>query len=173
MYLRGSGQSERRYISSVRPLYLWSTLTEAQLSTNLYDLVPLPHTCNIIKKMMRQLSKPGWALSAMAALTIMLQAPNIYNPFTIMDDFNISNKADAQLIGKSESYTRDSCYAAIIVSSPLPLKAPETDIVFHVAFLLVLINGYDMMGALEDNWTVYWFSLTCRAVAMASREISW
>lgn len=38
---------------------------------------------------------------------------------------------------------------------------------FHVAFLLVLINGYDMMGALEDNWTVYWFSLTCRAVAMA------
>jgi len=37
----------------------------------------------------------------------------------------------------------------------------------HSAFLLVLINGYDLLGALQDNWTVYWYSLMSRGVAMA------
>ncbi|KAL8787523.1 MAG: hypothetical protein Q9213_002181 [Squamulea squamosa] len=35
-----------------------------------------------------------------------------------------------------------------------------------IAFCLVLINGYDLMGALQDNWTVYWYSLISRALAM-------
>lgn len=36
----------------------------------------------------------------------------------------------------------------------------------RLAFCLVLINGYDLLGALQDNWTVYWYSLLSRAVAM-------
>lgn len=63
--------------------------------------------------MMPQLSKPGWALSVIAALTIMLQTSNIYNPYAIMDEFKISNKADAQLIGKPYSYTASSYYAVV------------------------------------------------------------
>lgn len=36
----------------------------------------------------------------------------------------------------------------------------------HSAFLLILVNGYDLLGAFQDNWTVYWYSLVSRAVAM-------
>ena len=30
------------------------------------------------------------------------------------------------------------------------------------AFLLVLINGYDLVGALQNNAAVYWFSIAAR-----------
>lgn len=30
----------------------------------------------------------------------------------------------------------------------------------------MLINGYDLAGALQDNWTVYWYSLMSRMVAI-------
>ena len=35
-----------------------------------------------------------------------------------------------------------------------------------LAFLLVLINGYDLVGALQDNWTVYWYSIATRLSAL-------
>ena len=35
------------------------------------------------------------------------------------------------------------------------------------AFLLILINIYDIMGALADNWTIYWFSIASRIFATA------
>lgn len=82
--------------------------------------------------MIPQLSPPGWTLLVIAALTIIMQTPNIYNPSAFMAEFGISDKPVAQLI----------------------------------AFLLVLINGYDLLGASQDSWTVYWYSLVSRAVAM-------
>jgi len=51
--------------------------------------------------MIPQLSLPGWALALIATLTILMQAPNIYNPSTFMDEFKLTNKPAAQLIGKS------------------------------------------------------------------------
>ena len=30
-----------------------------------------------------------------------------------------------------------------------------------------MINGYDLIGALQDNWTIYWFSLLSRVGAAA------
>jgi len=47
------------------------------------------------------LSPPGWALSIIAILTIVMQAPNIYNPSAFMTEFNLTNKPAAQLIGQS------------------------------------------------------------------------
>ena len=41
----------------------------------------------------------------------------------------------------------------------------RANIGFNSAFCLVLINGYDLAGVLQDNWTVYWYSLVSRAVA--------
>lgn len=41
-----------------------------------------------------------------------------------------------------------------------------TNLASQLAFCLVLINGYDLAGALQDNWTVYWYSLMSRMVAM-------
>ncbi|KAK4542486.1 hypothetical protein LTR36_006738 [Oleoguttula mirabilis] len=35
------------------------------------------------------------------------------------------------------------------------------------ALLLVLVNSYDFIGALEDNWAIYWFSLISRFFAAA------
>ncbi|KAK5134642.1 hypothetical protein LTR08_006298 [Meristemomyces frigidus] len=35
------------------------------------------------------------------------------------------------------------------------------------ALLLTLVNSYDLIGALEDNWTIYWFSLVSRVFAAA------
>ncbi len=54
--------------------------------------------------MIPHLSPPGWALSVIAALTIVIQIPNIYNPSDFMAEFQILNKAVAQLIGKSRSF---------------------------------------------------------------------
>ncbi|KAL9108156.1 MAG: hypothetical protein Q9227_007010 [Pyrenula ochraceoflavens] len=34
-----------------------------------------------------------------------------------------------------------------------------------IAFLLILINGYDLIAALQDNWTVYKFSAVSRVAA--------
>jgi len=39
-------------------------------------------------------------------------------------------------------------------------------IISVVAFCLVLINGYDLLGALQDNRSIYWYSLVSRMVAM-------
>ncbi|KAK5123765.1 hypothetical protein LTR85_002401 [Meristemomyces frigidus] len=35
------------------------------------------------------------------------------------------------------------------------------------ALLLLLVNSYDIIGALQDNWTVYCFSLVSRVFAAA------
>jgi len=122
------------------------------------------------KKMVPHLSPPGWALSVMAALTIIMQTPNLYNPSAFMAEFQISSPAAAQLIGKPWSYARSHRSHRSSTFNPLyipPLSVtPKADILSHLAFLLVLINGYDFLGAMQDNWKVYWFSLVARAVAM-------
>ncbi|KAL8757295.1 MAG: hypothetical protein Q9199_002321 [Rusavskia elegans] len=88
-----------------------------------------------------QLSVPGWALAGITTLTIATQAPNIYKPQAFMTEFELPNKPAAQFIG-------------------------ESAFVESFAFCLVLINGYDLLGALQDNWTVYWYSLISRTLAM-------
>lgn len=123
--------------------------------------------------MIPQLSPPGWTLLVIAALTIIMQTPNLYSPSAFMAEFGISNKPTAQLIGRPLALHRISiphyCYSLSTVkafcthSLSIALKA---DLSCQLAFLLVLINGYDLMGASQDNWTVYWYSLVSRAVAM-------
>jgi len=49
--------------------------------------------------MIPHLSPPGWALSLIAALTIIMQIPNIYNPSDFIAEYQILNEAVAQLIG--------------------------------------------------------------------------
>ena len=44
----------------------------------------------------------------------------------------------------------------------------ETDTLSHAALCLVLFNGYDLLGALQDNWAVFWYGLGNRAVGVAS-----
>ncbi|PQE05974.1 hypothetical protein CJF30_00004920 [Rutstroemia sp. NJR-2017a BBW] len=34
-----------------------------------------------------------------------------------------------------------------------------------IAFLLILVNCYDLMGALQDNWAVYKFGIVARVAA--------
>ncbi|PQE18985.1 hypothetical protein CJF32_00010032 [Rutstroemia sp. NJR-2017a WRK4] len=34
-----------------------------------------------------------------------------------------------------------------------------------IAFLLILVNTYDLMGALQDNWAVYKFGIVARIAA--------
>ena len=36
-----------------------------------------------------------------------------------------------------------------------------------IAFCLVIINGYDLLGALQEYWMVYWYSLVSSVVASA------
>jgi len=61
---------------------------------------------------MPMLSPPGWALSIMATLTIIMQAPNLYNPSAFMTEFNLASKPAAQLIGKSVFDTRTVPHAS-------------------------------------------------------------
>lgn len=123
--------------------------------------------------MLPQLSPPGWALLVIAALTIIMQTPNIYNPSAFMAEFGISNKPAAQLIGRLLAQHSISilhhCYGLSTVNAlctPSLLVPPKADLSSQLAFLLVLINGYDLLGASQDDWTVYWYSLMSRAVAM-------
>lgn len=112
--------------------------------------------------MIPQLSPPGWALSIIAALTIIMQVPNIYNPSAFMVEYQISSGRAAQLIGEPWSHTDVIARQQSMLLSP----SPGADVNSYLAFLLVLLNGYDLLGALQDNWTVYWYSLASRAVAM-------
>lgn len=105
-----------------------------------------------------QLSPPGWALSIMAVVTIIMQTPNIYNPSALMTEFQLSNKPAAQLIGKSN----DLYAVKLMYQRTMRAKADNSP--HLLAFCLVIINGYDLLGALQDNWTVYWYSLVSRAV---------
>lgn len=123
--------------------------------------------------MIPQLSPPGWTLLVIAALTIIMQTPNIYNPSAFMAEFGISDKPVAQLIGRRLALHRISiphhCYSLSTVNAlctPSLSVALKADLSLHLAFLLVLINGYDLLGASQDSWTVYWYSLVSRAVAM-------
>ncbi len=61
---------------------------------------------------MPMLSPSGWALSIMATLTIIMQAPNLYNPSAFMTEFNLASKPAAQLIGKSVFDTRTVPHAS-------------------------------------------------------------
>ena len=47
----------------------------------------------------------------------------------------------------------------------LPRNDYEHVLNHHEAFLLILVNVYDIMGALADNWTIYWFSIASRISA--------
>ena len=123
--------------------------------------------------MVPQLSPPGWALLAIAALTIIMQTPNIYNPSAFMAEFGISNKPAAQLIGRPLALHRFSIlhhyYSLSTVDAlrtPSLFVALKADLLSLLAFLLVLVNGYDLLGASQDNWTVYWYSLVSRAAAV-------
>lgn len=44
-------------------------------------------------------------------------------------------------------------------------QTSATHSLFRVAFCLVPINGYDLAGALQDHWNVYWYSLVSHLVA--------
>jgi len=43
----------------------------------------------------------------------------------------------------------------------LPTKATARSF----AFILVLLNGYDVMGAIQHNWAVYWYAAISRVFA--------
>lgn len=74
--------------------------------------------------MVPQLSPPGWALSIIAALTIIMQTPNLYNPSAFMAEFEISNKPTAQLIGKLFSYIDSLYHTTAIAGAHSTLSAP-------------------------------------------------
>ncbi|TVY82090.1 hypothetical protein LSUE1_G005089 [Lachnellula suecica] len=42
------------------------------------------------------------------------------------------------------------------------LRIPSETAVRTIAFLLVLINGYDLLGALQNNPAVIWYSIAAR-----------
>jgi hypothetical protein len=35
----------------------------------------------------------------------------------------------------------------------------------HLAFLLIVVNIYDIIAALQDNWIIYYYSAVSRVVA--------
>ncbi|PQE21506.1 hypothetical protein CJF30_00008356 [Rutstroemia sp. NJR-2017a BBW] len=35
-----------------------------------------------------------------------------------------------------------------------------------IAYLLILVNFYELIGALQDNWTIYRFGIAARALAV-------
>ncbi|KAI9643525.1 hypothetical protein NHQ30_008144 [Ciborinia camelliae] len=78
-----------------------------------------------------KLSRPGWALSIIAVITIFTQIATLIDPSSFIQDF----------------------------------KVESTEAVRLIAFLLILINGYDLMGALQDNWAVYKFGIVARIAA--------
>ena len=57
--------------------------------------------------MLPHLSPPGWALSIIAVLTILMQAPNIFDPSKFMAEFKLTNKPAAQLIGEPPFRSQD------------------------------------------------------------------
>ncbi|ATZ56074.1 hypothetical protein BCIN_12g06080 [Botrytis cinerea B05.10] len=77
------------------------------------------------------ISRPGWALSIIAVVTIITQIATLINPSSFIQDFKVDSVEAVRLI----------------------------------AFLLILINGYDLMGALQDNWAVYKFGIVARIAA--------
>ncbi len=122
-YFRSSAQAEQivdkhalgvtaRSTDAIRKKYYFrdqtpshfSTLIQVQLNRYFHHSTPLGKKRELlistIKKMLPQLSPPGWTLLVIAALTIIMQTPNIYNPSAFMADFRISNKPTAQLIGR-------------------------------------------------------------------------
>ena len=104
------------------------------------------------------LSAPGWTMATIASLTLLSQLPNLYDPSSFMEQFDIQSAQAARLIGKSlalqyihASYSRHSI--VLLITG------------MFLAFLLVLINVYDLFGAFQDNYSVYYFSLLWRAAA--------
>lgn len=106
-----------------------------------------------------QLSAPGWALASIASLTMVAQIPNVYKPQDFMTEFELSNEPAAQFIG-------ESTFTGLLYGLPQCFPQPVQLIPYCPAFLIVLINGYDLIGAMQDNWTVYRYSLMSRAVAV-------
>ena len=103
-----------------------STLVKAQLHIVFHHPVSLSTKrksfASTMKKMIPQLSPPGWALSVIAAITIIMQIPNIYNPSALMAEFQISNKSEAQLIGNPRSSTESPYYTAVVVRAKAMLS---------------------------------------------------
>lgn len=81
---------------------------KAQLSSILHPSGPFSTKRGSFTNEMRipRLSPPGWALSVIAVLTIIMYAPSIYNPSAFMTEFRLSNEPAARLIGKSWLYAR-------------------------------------------------------------------
>ncbi|KAK4629001.1 hypothetical protein CLAFUW4_07930 [Fulvia fulva] len=73
-------------------------------------------------------------------------------------------------------------YSALIVAIQVPalytpassqemLGIPDATSARFIAFCLIAIKGYELIGALQDNWAVYWFAVVGR-IGAASMMLS-
>lgn len=101
-------------------------------------------------------SAPGYFLTLFAVLIIAKQVPVLLNPKSSMQGLGIKDEESAKFIGNQRNP---------IVTFIQPDLRKDTD--SRKAFALILINIYDLLGALQDNWAIYWFSLLSRLAATA------
>lgn len=73
------------------------------------------------------------------------------------------NICDLQRAGRKTN--RYFTFATSIPLLMLPLSS--LPMLTHPAFLLIAINFYDIIAALQDNWTIYYYSAVSRVVAAA------
>lgn len=116
-------------------------------------------------------SAPGWFCSIFAGLTILRQLIALVDTQPVCDEFNISEDNSVRVMGKLQS--KIASPAGQNVVNDMHIYLPDNwshlcaDQCLTTAYFSVIISVYDLIGALEDNWTIYWFSLLSRLVEAA------
>ena len=99
-------------------------------------------------------SAPGYFTALFSSVVIVLQSLALYDPTDAMAQLNINEPSSARFIctRSPPSSSHGEC---------------TLEVLMYLAFALIAINSYDLLGALQDNWAIYWFSVVSRIGASA------
>lgn len=105
------------------------------------------------------ISVAGWAFAASSLLTISAQIQQLINPNGFMREFGVGSADVTRLVGTcllSLHYANDEEEGLL---HPANLRF------LHTAFLLIILNTYDLVSVATNNVLMLWVSIACRTGA--------
>lgn len=140
---------------TVRPPARFAYLFQSHLTPDALQKFP-PPVLRIMARISRPHNLPGWFLLIIGTLMVLRQIIAFIDVKPVMEEFNIRDENSVRFMGRS--------FQKSLLVLQCCEVAQKLILGLFAAFSMGLIGLYNIIGALEDNWNIYWFSLVSRIV---------